>query len=184
MKNLLAAALIAALFGCASSGPKIDPSKLGEIRAGQTTANEIYSRFGRPDFLSKNMDGSQTAVYVRAEDGTGGSVGGVLGSFSGSTETVTFSFDAKGVLSEYKYTPAGASRVVPAAAAAPQPAGAAAATATTGSTTTAAPAAAAAAVQSSSTGAAPATKPARDSSGVPYLWDILRNSTAKDPRNP
>ncbi len=39
-------------------------------------------------------------------------------------------------------------------------------------------------VQSGSASVAPAAKPARDTSGIPYLWDVLRSSTSKDPRNP
>ena len=184
MKNLLAAALLAALFGCASNGPKIDAAKLGENRVGQTTANEIYSRFGRPNFLSKNIDGTQSAVYVHAEDGNGGAVGPVVGSLTGTTETVTFSFDDKGVLTAYQYTPAGATRQAPAAAAAGNAQPAAAAATAPGAAPNAAAATAVAPVQSGSASVAPAAKPARDTSGIPYLWDVLRSSTSKDPRNP
>ena len=101
MKKLLAAALIAVLSGCITNGPKIDSARLEEFRVGQTTATQIFSQFGRPNFLSKNMDGTQTAVYVHAEDGP------VVGTLAGTAETVTFSFDDRGVLSEVKYRPPG-----------------------------------------------------------------------------
>ncbi|MGZ5150578.1 MAG: hypothetical protein ACXWI6_11020, partial [Burkholderiales bacterium] len=67
MKFYLLAAFSLMLIGCASSGPKIDASRLSEIRKGETTIAEIISRFGRPTILSKNMSGTQTAAYMYAE---------------------------------------------------------------------------------------------------------------------
>ncbi len=177
MKTLLTAALAALLLGCASSGPKIEATKLDELRKGKTTAAEIYKQFGRPNFLSKNMDGSQTAVFVHAE-GAGANVAPFIGALSASTETVTFNFDPAGVLTDYKYSPPVEVRTSaePAAKSA-APVTPAAATATS----TAAPGASAPVAKTTPPEAA---KPVERKSGTPYLWDILRNSTAKDPRNP
>ncbi len=94
MKILTALLLTASLAGCAGSGSglKFDPGQLGSLQRGQTTAGEIYQRFGRPDMLSRNMDGSQTAVYLHADEtGTG-------------SATTILSMDEKGTLREYKTT--------------------------------------------------------------------------------
>ncbi len=192
MKNLLAAALIAALAGCVSSGPKIDATQLSEIRKGQTTLGEIQKQFGRPNMTSKNMDGSVTAIYVHAEDEKGVSIAPVSATLTGSLETVTFSFDAKGILTDYKYSPPSISSK-PAAAAATgsaQPA-AAAAPAATGAT----PQTAAGATNNVKTTATSATPPqtsnataaagtGKTEKSVPYIWEILRASKSSDPRNP
>ena len=104
MKNPVAAVLIFALFGCASSSSKIDAARLGEVRKGQTTASEIVAQFGRPSMLSKNMDGTQTAIYVNADGKTGASVVPAVGLLGSNAETVTFYYDDKGVLTDYKVT--------------------------------------------------------------------------------
>ena len=175
MKTLLTVALAALLFGCASSGPKIEATKLEELRKGKTTAAEIYKQFGRPNFLSKNMDGSQTAVFVHAESGST-TVAPIIGALSAATETVTFYFDPAGVLSDYKYSPPGEVRT----SAAPATKSSAPVT-PTAATATAAPGTTPPVAKTTPTEAA---QPVERTSGSPYLWDILRNSTAKDPRNP
>ena len=172
MKKLLAAALIAVLSGCITNGPKIDSARLEEFRVGQTTATQIFSQFGRPNFLSKNMDGTQTAVYVHA----------------GTAETVTFSFDDRGVLSELKYRPPGAARPAPDATARSLPPSTtghapAAGTAAAPSGTATAAAANTAGSQTAGVKPAAAARPAETGSNVPYLWDILRSTNGRDPRS-
>ena len=182
MKKLLAAALIAVLSGCITNGPKIDSARLEEFRVGQTTATQIFSQFGRPNFLSKNMDGTQTAVYVHAEDGP------VVGTLAGTAETVTFSFDDRGVLSELKYRPPGAARPAPDATARSLPPSTtgnapAAGTAAAPSGTATAAAANTAGSQTAGVKPAAAARPAETGSNVPYLWDILRSTNGRDPRS-
>ena len=171
MQKLIIAGLLLALAACATSGPKIEATRLTELRKGETTANEIFKQFGRPNFLSKNLDGSQMAVYVRSDSGN---------AFSSGTESVTFNFTPAGVLSDYKYSPPASSRSVAApstAPAAPETTTAAKpATATTTGTATAATAAPA------TPAPAPAAKSSDGKSNVPYLWDILRDSSPSDPR--
>ena len=140
MKTILLAVLLLVLHGCATTSTKIEPQKLQELRKGQTTAATVYQQFGRPDFLSRNMDGSQTAFYIHTQKPADATP--VIGALSASSETVTFYFDAAGLLSDFKYSPASATSPT--------------------------------AVDAAANG-----KPS-----APYLWDILRSSTAKDPRNP
>jgi hypothetical protein len=182
MKILTALLLTASLAGCAGSGLKFDPGQLGTLQRGQTTASEIYQRFGRPDLLSRNMDGSQTAVYLHADEAGTGSA------------TTILSMDEKGTLREYKTTTRASgsktlSEMVPAerstgrqiyerpspAATAPSTAAPAAAT-----ITTAAPAPAATTTSSAPPAAA---KPQPRSWSIFDVPSFLPSAT-KDPRNP
>lgn len=166
MQKLILAGLLLALTACATNGPKIEAARLSELRKGVTTAKEIYKEFGQPNFLSKNIDGTQTAVYVHTAESNSAPV---LGIMSAQSETVTFSFDAKGVLADFKYsgaaataretTPVAQNPAPVASRASPPPAGT---------------------VQSGAESAGAAKSPAKKE--IPYLWDILRSSTARDPR--
>jgi len=174
MQKLILAGLLLALAACATSGPKIEATRLTELRKGETTANEIFKQFGRPNFLSKNLDGSQMAVYVRSDSGS---------AFSSGTESVTFNFTPAGVLSDYKYSPPASSRNVAAPATAPAtPAAPEAATTAKPATAATTGTATAATAATAAPAPAPATKSSDGKSNVPYLWDILRDSAPSDPR--
>lgn len=112
------AACLVLLAGCASSGARIDTARLTEVRKGQTTVAEIVNKFGRPNVLSKNWDGTQTAVYASGEEGTGAAGAlpllGVLAAGGGS-DAVVFYFDTRGVLTDYRTSQgAGISTAAPA----------------------------------------------------------------------
>ena len=64
IKTGLTAVLALVLSACASSGTRIDSSQLHEVRKSQITVTEIVKKFGRPNLLSKNWDGTQTAAYA------------------------------------------------------------------------------------------------------------------------
>jgi len=167
MQKLILSGLLLALTACATNGPKIEPSRLTELRKGETTAKEIFREFGQPNFLSKNMDGSQLAVYIRSDNGN---------PLSSGSETVTFNFTPAGVLSDYKYSPPGSSRNVAAPSAAP-------AAQTAPDTANAAKTAKGAAPgATTAVTAAPAAKSSDGKSDMPYLWEILRDSAPSDPR--
>ena len=118
VKRLCAiAALALTLAGCASTGPKIEAAQLSELQQGKTTVAEVIKRFGRPSILSKNMDGTQTAAYMWAEDrSTAGALvplaSALAGKADADVDSVIFSFDTKGVLSGYKPTQAAADEPV------------------------------------------------------------------------
>jgi len=165
MKIIPVFLLTVALAGCAGSAPKVDLSGLETLRRGEANANEVYKQFGRPNFLSRNMDGTQTAVYLR--------------DIAGGTETFTLSFDQKGVLNELKATRPGAAK------AAAEPAPAAARTSNTAKDTQAVEKAASPASTTQTTQSAPA--PAAKSEITPWSLLNLENlvpSEKKDPRNP
>jgi hypothetical protein len=169
MQTLILAGLLLLLSACATNGPKIEATRLTELRKGETTAAQIFREFGRPNFLSKNMDGSQMAVYIRSDGGN---------ALSSATETVTFNFTPAGVLSDYKYSPPTSSRTVATPSAAP----AVPSATDTANAAKPAPATAAGTTPAASTASAPAAKSSDGKSNVPYLWEILRDSAPSDPR--
>jgi outer membrane protein assembly factor BamE (lipoprotein component of BamABCDE complex) len=122
MRTVLLMAVMLALVGCASSGTRIEPAQLDQVRKGQTTVADIVKRFGRPNFLSKNWDGTQTAAYANA-DGRSDSaallplMGAVVGGTG--TDSVIFYFDASGVLTDYKTTQTAAAKAAQASVAEP-----------------------------------------------------------------
>jgi hypothetical protein len=95
------------LAACASSGPRIDTGQLSDLRQGETTVNEVLKRFGRPSVLSKNMDGTQTAAYMWAEDRTNaGALVPLMSAWAGKADAdvdaVIFRFDTNGRLTGYQ----------------------------------------------------------------------------------
>jgi hypothetical protein len=108
----LAAALVLALAGCANTGPKIEAAQLSDLREGKTTVAEVIKRFGRPSVLSKNMDGTQTAAYMWAEDRSSAAalvplVSALAGKADADVDAVVFRFDTNGVLTGFSTTQAG-----------------------------------------------------------------------------
>jgi len=122
MRIVLLIAVILALDGCASSGTKIEAAQLDQVRKGQTTVADIVKRFGRPNFLSKNWDGTQTAAYANTEGRSDvGALLPLMGAVAGGTsaDSVIFYFDASGVLTDYKTTQTTAPKAVQASVAEP-----------------------------------------------------------------
>jgi len=122
MRTVLFMAVILALGGCTSSGTKIEAVQLEQVRKGQTTVADIVRRFGRPNFLSKNWDGTQTAAYANADGRSDAAallplMGAVAG--GSGTDSVIFYFDASGILTDYKTTQTAATKAAQASIAEP-----------------------------------------------------------------
>ena len=113
MKTALIIALAAALAACAASSPRIDPARMSALKAGQTTFDDVVRQFGRPSVVSNNLDGTKSAIYLYDKPGESGTAMVSLISTS-PTDSTTFHFDTKGVLTEYKNKEA--ERAAPAAA--------------------------------------------------------------------
>jgi len=102
-KRFVLAVLTLALAACAGTTAKIESAQLAEVQKGKTTVAEVVRQFGRPSVLSKNPDGSQTALYVFNEGGaTGTTIVPLVASVP--RDSATFYFDANGVLSDFKTT--------------------------------------------------------------------------------
>ena len=124
MKKGPLAVLILLLSGCASTGAKIDTAQLNEIRKGQTTVAEIIRKFGRPNLLSKNWDGTQTVAYANTEGQSDSGtllpiMGAVVAGASSGVDSVIFYFNTNGVLTNYKTTQTAAARAEQASAPGP-----------------------------------------------------------------
>jgi hypothetical protein len=101
MKICLMAVIGIALSGCASSVPRIDPARLEALSPGQTTTTDVVRQFGRPSLLSKNPDGTQTAVYKYGDNKA------IVPLIAGTpSDSVVFYFDINGVMTDYKTTEA------------------------------------------------------------------------------
>jgi hypothetical protein len=97
------------LFGCASTQTRIEPAQLAALERGKTTVADVMGRFGRPTVMSKNMDGSQTAAYMQAAGRSEMSgfvplMTSIVTEREASVASVTFYFDANGVLTSYRTT--------------------------------------------------------------------------------
>jgi outer membrane protein assembly factor BamE (lipoprotein component of BamABCDE complex) len=128
MKIYLLAVTVLALSGCAGSGTKIDAAQLDEVRRGQTTVADIVRRFGRPNFFSKNWDGTQTAAYAHSDGRSDAGtllplMGAVVAGAEAGVDSVIFNFDANGVLTDYRTTQAAAAGSARASVAEPAQAG-------------------------------------------------------------
>ena len=112
MRTVLLATVMLALCGCASTGTsttskKIDAAQLHEVRKGQSTFADILKRFGRPNVLSRNWDGTQTAAYANTEGRSDiAALFPLVGTLAAGTggDSVIFYFDTGGVLTDYKMT--------------------------------------------------------------------------------
>jgi outer membrane protein assembly factor BamE (lipoprotein component of BamABCDE complex) len=113
MKIWLIAALSLLLMACAGTTARIEPARLKEVQKGHTTVTEIVSQFGRPSVLSRNPDGTQTALYVY-NDGQSSGTNIVPLIASTPRDAVTFYFDTNGVLTDMKSTQANANAPAPA----------------------------------------------------------------------
>jgi outer membrane protein assembly factor BamE (lipoprotein component of BamABCDE complex) len=115
MKTCLIAALSLTLTACAGTTARIEPDRLNQVQKGQTTVAEVVRQFGRPSVLSKNPDGTQSALYVY-NDGTSRGTTIVPLVTTVPRDSVTFYFDTNGVLADLKTTQAAAGNAAPAAA--------------------------------------------------------------------
>ncbi len=113
MKISLIAALSLALAACAGTTARIEPARLSQVQKGQTTVAEIVREFGRPSVLSRNPDGTQSALYVY-NNGTSGGTTIVPLVATVPRDSVTFYFDTNGVLTDLKTTQADAGKPAPA----------------------------------------------------------------------
>ena len=155
MKTCLIVASALLLTACAGTTARIEPARLSEVQKGVTTVAEITRQFGRPSVLSKNPDGTQTAMYVYTDPHTTGTaIVPLLANVP--RDSVTFNFDTQGMLTDVKTTeanpakpavaepnkpapalsaqPVSASTAAPATTSAAQPAAPSAATTTPGNT--------------------------------------------------
>ena len=91
------------LCGCASSGRKIDETKVDQIKRGITTKEEVLKLIGSPETITKDADGNVTFLYHYVYAQTKGSTFiPIVGMFAGGVDTkqqgVTVRFDPTGLV--------------------------------------------------------------------------------------
>jgi outer membrane protein assembly factor BamE (lipoprotein component of BamABCDE complex) len=99
-------AIAIALSACASSGVKIDQSKMASLHKGQTTYSEVIQRFGRPTNDTITADGSRMVMYhyFSAQAHPENFIP-IVGAFAGGADTETtmvmLQFNQNGILTTY-----------------------------------------------------------------------------------
>jgi hypothetical protein len=117
MKLFFIITVTAILIGCAASTARIDPARVSALKKGQTTVDEVTRQFGRPSVISRNPDGTQSAIYFFGREGESGTtMVPLIG--SAPADSTTFYFDTRGVLTDFKTKEAERAAPVPATAAA------------------------------------------------------------------
>jgi len=108
MKRLLIPTLAALLLSaCATSGERVDQSKLGQLKPGVTTIADAENLLGKPESVSRHPDGTTTLSYGFSSTTTDGKslipiVGGFIG--KGATSSIDYTtliFDASGHFSKW-----------------------------------------------------------------------------------
>lgn len=94
------------LAGCASAGVRIQPDQLQSLKVGETTYQEVISRFGTPTTNIVNSNGnrmvSYSYVHVQTRPETFIPVVGMMaGGADTRGNTVIFTFGSDGKLASY-----------------------------------------------------------------------------------
>ena len=67
MNKVLVALVCMVLVGCATTGTKIDQSKIGQIKEGVTTKEEVITLMGKPFMQNLTSDGKIIMMYQYAK---------------------------------------------------------------------------------------------------------------------
>lgn len=105
MKYLTIAALLT-LSACATSGVKVDQSKLTSLHKGETTYSEAIQLLGKPSSVSVSDDGSRMVSYIYTSSQARPEtfipiVGAFVGGMDTETSSANLTFDKNGILRGY-----------------------------------------------------------------------------------
>jgi outer membrane protein assembly factor BamE (lipoprotein component of BamABCDE complex) len=67
VKQILIAFICLVLVGCATTGTKIDQNKIGQIKEGVTTKEEVIALMGKPFMQNLTSDGKIVMMYQYAK---------------------------------------------------------------------------------------------------------------------
>ena len=101
--TLAVLAVLTGCVGCVSSGTKVDADQLAHFKPGVTTESEIIAALGPPNTSMTQPDGNKMDMYIHTAMKQNAAnfipyVGLFKGGASTDSETVTFTFDNRGVL--------------------------------------------------------------------------------------
>jgi YD repeat-containing protein len=102
-KRFTTALLACLLFGCATSGTKIDEATVNSLKKGESTVQDALMKLGQPNTRIVAGDGTTTLMYTYAESSVKAAsfipvVGLVAGGTDVSVTSTTLKFDAQGKL--------------------------------------------------------------------------------------
>lgn len=115
MKTFVILLTAVLLIGCASTGRKIDMTKIDQIKKGETSQAEVLQLLGTPQQTTRNSKGETTFTYIYTYASTKAEtfipiVGAFAGGANVQTQMTTISFGPDGKVSEYT-TSSGANNV-------------------------------------------------------------------------
>ncbi len=94
---------VASIMGCVSSGTKVTQQQISAFEVGKTTEAQVIAALGPPNGTATATDGTKSDVYMHvAAHATAATYIPIVGAFAGgaksTTDSVTFNFDAHGML--------------------------------------------------------------------------------------
>lgn len=108
-KAISALAIVLALSGCASSGVYVDEAAARSFTKGKSTVSDVVEKLGAPTNKTINSSGKTEIRYDYVESQTRPEsfipyVGLAVGGTDVRVNTAIFTFNSKGVLTDYSYT--------------------------------------------------------------------------------
>lgn len=99
-KTMLAAAMTAALLGCAATGVQVTEEQTSAFVNGETTRTEVLQKLGPPTMQTTMPDGTKMVMYTYAEEKVRPStfipiVGAFVGGSDSRSTSVMLRFDGK-----------------------------------------------------------------------------------------
>lgn len=109
MHRIVPAFILIALAACMSSGVRVDPSRLADLRKGETTAEQVMVLLGRPTSILSKSDGTRMLTYSYSEARADAAsyipiIGAFAGGVDGRHSMVLLRFDARDKLIDYTTT--------------------------------------------------------------------------------
>jgi hypothetical protein len=105
-RQFLICAAVLFLTACASAGTKIDQSKMGELKKGKSTYDDVIAMYGPPTQTVIKDDGSKMAIYyyisaqARPESFIP-YIGPLVGGADSENTSVILNFDKHDILQSY-----------------------------------------------------------------------------------
>ena len=107
--KILVLAVSMVLFGCMSTGTKVDASKSASFEKGKSTSAEVIAALGQPQSVGTQSDGKKLITYAYSSATPNAAsfipfVGLFAGKTKGEVSIVTFTFSPDDKLENYVQT--------------------------------------------------------------------------------
>jgi outer membrane protein assembly factor BamE (lipoprotein component of BamABCDE complex) len=95
---LMVVLAVVAFGGCAfaSTGKKMDPAKISQVKVGVTTKQELIAWFGKPQYESTSSDGTSMASWAHVDAAY------VMFAGESHSESLAVTFDSNGVVRTFR----------------------------------------------------------------------------------